>query len=82
VADSTDLRGIEVAGRKSRVAVRSNSASSSLACDPGAAGSQAPLMEWLEVGQVWLRIRDALDRVPTAHSLVAPGTVAAANSGL
>jgi hypothetical protein len=56
--------------------------SATLACDPGAAGSQAPLMGWLGVGQLWLRIRDTLDRVPTAHSLAAPGTVAAANSGL
>jgi hypothetical protein len=71
-----------MARRKSPGAARSNSVSSNLACDPGAAGSQAPLMEWLAVSQLWLRIRDALDSVPTAHSLAAPGTVAAANSGL
>ena len=37
---------------------------------------------WLGAGQPWLRIRATFDRVPTAHSLAAPGTAAAANSGL
>jgi DNA-binding transcriptional LysR family regulator len=38
VADGTDLHGAQVAGQKSRAAAQSNSASSNLACDPGAAG--------------------------------------------
>jgi hypothetical protein len=43
---------------------------------------QVPPSRMAQNGQPWLRIKDAFERVPTAHSLAAPGTVAAANSGL